>query len=192
MVVRGHDSPETAIDSVVAVPSNQWTLDFVNPKSVCVRRDGSCVAGLYPTASDSTRVEFETGDQDQASNLPEEIFDENAGLVYLDAKNPSVEINGKVPSAGYYVFIIHYNQPIHPQFDATVLLQNGQFYDANVAVPFCPSNAGCRYAIRWLSFGVPLIRLAFSFKCQIGGEAGGWQSIVPDHRELYLDVENSG
>ena len=87
VVVRGRDAVETAIDSVVAVPSDQWTLDYVEPRSDCVRRGGNCVAGVFPTASDSTRVDFEHGNQEQvASTLPEEIYDETAGLVYLDNK----------------------------------------------------------------------------------------------------------
>lgn len=144
-----NEGADAAISSVVAVPSSEWSLDFVEPKSVCVQRDGKCVAGNFPVASDSTRVEFESGTiQQAATNLPEEIYDENVGLVFLDKQEPMVDVTGKVPNAGYYVFVVHYYQPNHPQFDLDVLLQNGQFYDAKLSTTLCPSNSGCRSVIK--------------------------------------------
>lgn len=143
-----NEAPDAAIDSIVAIPTSEWSLDFVQPKSVCVQRDGKCVPGNYPTASDSTRVEFESGNVQATSNLPEEIYDENAGLVFLDRQEPMVDVTGKVPHAGYYVFIVHYYQPNHPQFEFDVLLQNGQFYEAKIQATLCPSNSGCRSVIK--------------------------------------------
>ncbi len=143
------EGADAGIDSIVAIPSSEWSLDYVQPKSVCVQRDGKCVPGTFLAAPDSTRVEFESGSiQQPASNLPEEIYDENAGLVYLDKEEPMVEVAGKVPHPGYYVFIVHYYQPNHPQFNIDVLLQNGQFYDAKLQMPLCPSNSGCRSVIK--------------------------------------------
>lgn len=119
-----------AVDSVVAIPLEEWSLDYVQPKSVCVQRDGLCTAATFLTSSDSTRVEFEnSNEQRAASNLPPEMYDVNAGLVYLDTNDPMVDVDGKVGYAGYYVFIVHYYQPKHPQFELDVLLQNGQFYE---------------------------------------------------------------
>ena len=138
-----------AIDSVVAIPFEDWSLDYIEPKSVCVRRDGVCTAATFLTSSDSTRVEFEsTNEQRAAVNVPQEMYDVNAGLVYLDHKDPMVDVSGKVSYAGYYVFIVHYYQPKHPQFEMDVLLQNGQFYEAKLSAPLCTSNSGCRAVIR--------------------------------------------
>lgn len=143
------EGADAAIESITAVPSSEWSLDYVQPRSVCVQRDGKCLGGSFPAASDSTRVEFESGNVQQATTtLPEEIYDENVGLILLDKQEPMVDVTGKVPHAGFYVFIVHFYQPNHPEFDLDVLLQNGQFYEAKLPMPLCPSNSGCRSVIR--------------------------------------------
>lgn len=58
-----------------------------------------------------------------------------------------MDVTGKVPAAGFYVFVVHLNQPTQTRFNLSVLLQNGQMYEASVAVPFCPSNSGCRAVV---------------------------------------------
>lgn len=42
------------------------------------------------------------------------IADNASTLVYLDDKNPSVDVEGKVPGPGQYVLVVHYYQPDHP------------------------------------------------------------------------------
>ena len=115
MVIKSASSEgaDAAIESITAIPSSEWSLDYVQPRSVCVQLDGRCLAGNFTAASDSTRV-----------------------------------VTGEVPNAGYNVFIDHFYQPNHPQFDPDVLLQNGQFYEAKLPMALCPSNSGCRAVIR--------------------------------------------
>ena len=53
---------------------------------------------------------------------PDRVIDENimpAGvtdkkLVRLDSLNRTIDINGKVPSPGYYKLLVHYYQPENP------------------------------------------------------------------------------
>lgn len=158
VLMEVQDDADVAIESVVLVPFSDWSLDYMHPKSVCVRRDGKCVSGSFMTAPESTKFDFETAVNAQqqlpgttiaSASLPEEIFDEHAGLVYLDTKEPNVQVRGKVPHSGYYVFIVHYNQPTHPQFQLDVTIRDGQSsVEAHVPAPFCPSNSGCRSVVK--------------------------------------------
>lgn len=45
-----------AIDSIVAVPYNQWHQDLVQPQRVCTMEDGECVQAFYRTPPDTTKV----------------------------------------------------------------------------------------------------------------------------------------
>ncbi|XP_015117099.1 laminin subunit alpha [Diachasma alloeum] len=149
IVLIGEPGSNVAIDSVVAIPYEQWSLDYVKPKSVCVRNNGKCVQGMFPGAADAKKVEFETTNEAQDLDpRPTGIYDSATKLIYLGDSEAVVNIETKVPSPGDYVFVIQYYQPDHPEFEVDVLIQNGKFYEAKAPVPHCPSNSGCRSIIR--------------------------------------------
>ena len=50
--------PEIGIDSVIAIPIEQWSLDLVSPNAECIRKDGACIAADFPNPPDESRVEF--------------------------------------------------------------------------------------------------------------------------------------
>ena len=52
------DNTTVAIQSVTAVPVEEWSLDFIRPKPVCVKKDGQCVPSMYPNAPDYKKVIF--------------------------------------------------------------------------------------------------------------------------------------
>jgi laminin alpha 3/5 len=148
LVLTGESTSNVAIDSIVAIPYHQWSLDYVKPKSMCVRKNGKCVQGLFPGAADAKKIEFETSSVIQeASQQPSDIYDNATKLIYLD-DGDMVDIRAKVSQPGDYVFVIQYYQPDHPKFELDVLVQNGKFYEAKVPVPHCPSNSGCRSIVR--------------------------------------------
>lgn len=41
---------------MVAIPTEDWSLDYIQPKPLCVRKDGKCVSGKFPTPPDSKKV----------------------------------------------------------------------------------------------------------------------------------------
>lgn len=145
----GGEENLVTIDSVVAIPARQWHTDYVRPSFACIRQDGKCLEGRFQVIPGSIKVEAEADNEDQkAQELPGELFDDSIVLVYLDHKDAMVDIRGRVPVAGDYVFVVHYFQTKHPEFDLDVLIQNGQFYEGTLPVPFCPSVSGCRAVIR--------------------------------------------
>lgn len=148
LVLTGEPTSNVAIDSIVAIPYHEWSLDYVKPKSICVRKHGKCVQGHFPDAADAKKIEFETSSvAREATHRPPGIYDNATKLIYL-GDGDMVDIHAKVSQPGDYVFVMQYYQPDHPSFELDVLVQNGKFYEAKVPVPHCPSNSGCRSIVR--------------------------------------------
>ncbi|XP_026299731.1 laminin subunit alpha [Apis mellifera] len=149
LILTGEPTSNVAIDSIIAIPYNKWSLDYVKPKSICVRKNGKCVKGQFPGAADAKKIEFETSSTiSESEKRPFGIYDNTTKLIYLDGKNTTVDIHGKVLQPGDYIFIVQYYQPDYPEYELDVLVQNGKFYEAKMSVPHCPSNSGCRSIVR--------------------------------------------
>ncbi|KAK0176557.1 hypothetical protein PV328_000678 [Microctonus aethiopoides] len=151
LVLIGEYNSNVAIESIVAIPFEEWSLDYIKPKSVCVRKNNKCVQGMFPGAADAKKVEFELNNDDLEVNIrPAGIYDNSTRLIYLNNDQAMVDVKTKVPQPGDYVFVIQYYQPNHPEMELEVLVQNGKFYEAKVAAHHCPSNSGCRSIIQQL------------------------------------------
>lgn len=145
LVLIAEPYTNTAIKSIVAIPFDQWSLDYIKPKSVCVRKNGKCVEGIFPVAADSKHIEFEVDNEElEVGSKPTGIYDNTTKLIYLNNNNTMIDVKAKVPLPGQYVFVVQYFQPNYPEFELEVLVQNGKFYEAKIPLPHCPSNSGCR------------------------------------------------
>ncbi len=47
-----------AIDSVVAIPLEDWSLDLVTPSTECIRKEGTCINPGFPDAPDQVTNEY--------------------------------------------------------------------------------------------------------------------------------------
>ena len=58
------------------------------------------------------QVEFESDEYPKAKEIPESIYDvtPDVALVNLDEHENIVDVEGVVPTAGLYVFVVHYYQ----------------------------------------------------------------------------------
>lgn len=111
----GKDHSIVGIESIVALPLDKWSLDYINPNPSCVKKDGKCIQSFYPTPPDTKKVEFKTGNEARLSTtVPKDIFDNTTALIILDHKDSLVDLVGKVPAPGAYVFIVHFYQPDFP------------------------------------------------------------------------------
>ncbi|CAG9860176.1 unnamed protein product [Phyllotreta striolata] len=138
------------IQSVTAIPLSEWSLDFITPKPVCVRKNDDCIPFTFPDLPESKRIPFnqETGDVDElAKNRPPTRQISNTTYVWLNPADTTVDLRGKVPQPGAYAILVHYHQPHYSAFDAPVVVQNGVFYEASVRLEHCPSTSGCRAAV---------------------------------------------
>ena len=99
-VVFQGNNVNVGIHSVVAIPYDEWSLNFIRPSSVCVKKDGQCVEASFPNPPESKKIHF---DQEQKGNT--------TFYVSLNANEPMIDLKGKVSTPGFYVFIVHYYQP---------------------------------------------------------------------------------
>ncbi|CAG2053236.1 unnamed protein product [Timema podura] len=53
---QAKEDSNIALESVVAIPFEQWSLDYQEPKTACVRKDGKCVQANFLTPPDSKKV----------------------------------------------------------------------------------------------------------------------------------------
>lgn len=120
----GRRDPQSsvAVESVVALPLDRWSLDYIDPSPACVKKDGRCIQSLYPTPPDTKKVEFKTGNEARvAATAPRNIYDNGTALLVLDHSDSIVDLAGKVPGPGAYVFVVHFYQPDFPGNGSTHL-----------------------------------------------------------------------
>lgn len=147
----GEPNINVAIQSIIAVPTQDWSIDYLKPKSVCVRKHGKCVQGIFPEAPDAKKIELEQNNLVlEIATTPEGVFDNSSKFIYLNEKDATIDVPAKVPHPGDYVFVVQYYQPDYPEFTVDFLVQNGKFYEAKIPMTHCPSNSGCRSLVRQL------------------------------------------
>ncbi|KAF5306067.1 hypothetical protein FQA39_LY09045 [Lamprigera yunnana] len=134
---------KVGIHSVIAIPVEEWSLDFVNPKPVCVRKDNKCVQSTYTDPPESKKIQFEQETEGMAKRKIYK-FSNDSAYIQLNPMDDMIDLHGKVVSPGMYVFIVNYFQPDFSQFNLDAILQNGEFYEAHLPIPHCPSVSGCR------------------------------------------------
>ena len=108
------DNLNVGIDSIVAIPLDKWSLDYVTPQAQCVRKDGECLQFSFSDPPDQSVVLPYVGPTrgQPADKLPPALEGTgNAQLLYVDKENPIVDITGAVPQPGYYVLVANYHQP---------------------------------------------------------------------------------
>ncbi|XP_011495348.1 PREDICTED: laminin subunit alpha [Ceratosolen solmsi marchali] len=148
IILDGEANIDVAIKSVVAIPADDWSVDYLNPKSVCVRKDGKCIQGMFPEAPDAKKIELEQNNQILSTVVtPVGVYDNSSKFIYL---NSMIDVPAKVPHPGDYILVVQYYQPDYPEFNLDVLVQNGKFYEAKVPMAHCPSNSCCRNVVRQL------------------------------------------
>lgn len=103
------------IDSIVAIPLSEWSLDYVRPSAQCTRREGDrgveCVADVFPAPPEGSVVVPFATETNLADALPPGIIDQDVRLVKIDPGTPLVDLTGSVPKPGLYVLVANYFQP---------------------------------------------------------------------------------
>ena len=93
------DELDVGIDSIVAIPIDQWSLDYVTPQLKCVRKNGNCIPTSYPNNfgfSDTALVPYSGASDDQ--------------WVVIDGNTAVPDVSGKVPKPGLYILVAQYKQ----------------------------------------------------------------------------------
>lgn len=207
--LKGNNS-NVGIYSLAAIPASDWNLDYIQPRPVCVRKNGRCIPSKYPSPPETKKIQFEQETLDSLArknnkesdlNVDDDNNKEgdendiggsatNTEKVKLYRTNTStyVELEGgaedgmfdlkaKVPNPGLYTVIVHYYQPDFPEFEAELLIQNGQMYEAKVPLSHCPSTSGCRAVVAQIN-GDNKFQLIENFIAAFK---------VPRNKHVYLD-----
>ncbi|CAG2053237.1 unnamed protein product [Timema podura] len=122
-----------------------------------------------------------------------DLFDNSTRVIYLDHNDSMIDITGKVPYPGHYVFVVHYFQPDHPEFNMDVLIHNGQVYEAKLPVQHCPSNSGCRSIVKQQDGNTPFyLTENFVFTLKLSSHSSKLSAFVdlcqePNRRGVWVD-----
>ncbi|XP_074640335.1 laminin subunit alpha-like [Tubulanus polymorphus] len=152
LTITGKDDVKVAIDSVVAIPVNEWDIGIVKPRIKCVKVNGKCTTSEWPTAP-AAKITIATDEnKDKISNIEERPpnIDIKAKVIKLDKDQNTIEIKSTVGRLGKYKYVLHYYQPYKPRFDVNVTVEVGdKIYHGKIKADFCPSTAGCRAVIEF-------------------------------------------
>lgn len=162
------------LHKVYLVPKDQFTMGYVEPNVHCISTHGqfspdssSCVPSRFQTPSDSLVLK-----EGQSSSMQEPILaspaaapplpfhrrDEpswtggdrpphgadNSDHVRLDSLQNAAQYSTRVHALGRYVFILHYHQPLHPNYPVQVYINAGRIWQGHANASFCPHAYGCR------------------------------------------------
>lgn len=104
------NNANVGIHSIYVIPYEEWSLDYIQPKPVCIRKNGTCVPSAFRDLPETKKIQFEREIEGElAKNRP--VTDTG---VWLTPSESSLDMRGKVASPGYYTFILHYYQPNLP------------------------------------------------------------------------------
>ncbi|XP_054153409.1 laminin subunit alpha-like [Oppia nitens] len=173
------------LDAIAAVPyPNNWRIDNLIPRFVCIKKNGQCIESTFSVVPEANKIELEK-DQNKdriSSRLPFESKDSLdpslPKLIYLEEKEPTVDIRGTVPRKGLYTFVLHYFQPENPGFELEALIQNGLFHNGIISVDHCPSRTGCRSLIRQRDTNVTFFQVEDSFMLTLK---------APERKNIWVD-----
>nr|XP_033943330.1 laminin subunit alpha-5 isoform X2 [Pseudochaenichthys georgianus] len=162
------------LHKVYLVPKDQFTMEDVEPKVHCISTHGqfspdssSCVPSRFQTPSDSLVLK-----EGQSSSMQEPIpaspaaapplsdhpsdaslwtggdrpphGADNSDHVRLDSLQNAAVYSTRVHALGRYVFILHYHQPLHPNYAVQVYINGGRIWQGHANASFCPHAYGCR------------------------------------------------
>ncbi|XDV45703.1 hypothetical protein PO909_013751, partial [Leuciscus waleckii] len=158
------------LHKVFLVPRAQFTMEYLKPRVHCISThghfspdSGSCIPSRFQNPPQSLVLK-----DGQASSAPEQILAsapdpslyadrpitsrpptaaDNSEHVLLDPNQNAVVFSTRVHALGRYVFILHYHQPLHPNYNVQVYINGGRIWQGHVNASFCPHGYGCRSVV---------------------------------------------
>ncbi|XP_037333672.2 laminin subunit alpha-5 isoform X2 [Pungitius pungitius] len=162
------------LHKVYLVPKDEFTMEYVKPKIHCISTHGqfspdssSCIPSRFQTPSDSLVLK-----EGQSSSMQEPVLAspaaasplpsyqrvnpawtggdrpphgaDNGDHIRLDSVQNAAVYSTRVQSLGRYVFILHYHQPLHPNYPVQVYINGGRIWQGYANASFCPHAYGCR------------------------------------------------
>nr|XP_004542775.1 laminin subunit alpha-3 isoform X3 [Maylandia zebra] len=190
---------------VYAVPADEFSIEYVDPKVLCVSTHGRftedtwhCVPRQFdkptsawilyaardgqllstPAVAPQQREIEDWRHRRQSGVIP--VREPECDGILLKFPQTEITFTPNVPLPGGYVIIVHYHQPEHISFPVEVRVDAGREWKGMINASFCPAVSGCREVV--IADG----RIALDF------ERNPWQlpviSVrVPPRKTLILD-----
>ncbi|KAJ8933877.1 hypothetical protein NQ314_013730 [Rhamnusium bicolor] len=109
------DNADVGIHSVYTIPYEDWSLDYIKPKPVCIRKGGNCIPSTFRNPPETKKIQFEQEEEGELGKNRPPIREYNeSSYVWLNPSETFIDLKGKVPHVDYYTFIVHYYQPNFP------------------------------------------------------------------------------
>ncbi|XP_071954463.1 laminin subunit alpha-like [Antedon mediterranea] len=139
-----------ALSSIVAVPAEKWSMEFVTPTLMCVRDvNKNCLGSSYVIPVPAVRKEAERPEEkDEQFPLPTMASDRNV-LYYMDTDAGRMELtilDGN-PGVGRWVFVVHYYQPLTSSYEVFFDLLGEVESSGSFEAKYCPHTSGCRTVV---------------------------------------------
>ncbi|KAK7100839.1 laminin subunit alpha-like isoform X2 [Littorina saxatilis] len=148
LTFTGPKDVDIGIDTVFAIPYNEWTTEFIRPRIICIRINGICIISSYSVPVGTMRIDFELPPNHRTIVVPTSLLDPNVGLVQLNETDREIEIRGTVDKPGQYVILFHHYMPTEIGLTIPVTVYvGGQVIEGLFKPTYCPSVTGCRGAI---------------------------------------------
>ncbi|KAK6179097.1 hypothetical protein SNE40_011531 [Patella caerulea] len=152
LTLRGDENINIGVESVTAIPIEDWNPGFIQPRIICIRVNGYCAPSTYTNPGGAVRIQFEQAPNEHrlATDFPPGMIDNNVGLVKLNLSDPSIEVEGIVRTPSQHVFLIQYYQPNSVGIDVPVTVYvGGQPIKGVFHSTYCPSVTGCRGTVKF-------------------------------------------
>uniref|UniRef100_A0A8C4F1H6 Laminin subunit alpha 3 n=1 Tax=Dicentrarchus labrax TaxID=13489 RepID=A0A8C4F1H6_DICLA len=172
---------------VYAVPAEEFSIEYVDPKVLCVSTHGRFTEDRYVTLNKPQCMLLITCQAQPGfcmrpvmdSYLRHQLFIPHEDLLLILFQT-EISFTPNVPLPGRYVVVVHYHQPEHTSFPVEVRVDAGREWKGSINASFCPAVSGCREVV--ISDG----RIALDF------DQNSWQPptisvIVPPRKTLILD-----
>uniref|UniRef100_A0A6I8PC99 Laminin subunit alpha 3 n=1 Tax=Ornithorhynchus anatinus TaxID=9258 RepID=A0A6I8PC99_ORNAN len=134
------------LHKICFVPAEEFSTEYVKPSVHCVasyrpfvNQSVSCIPSVHHTPPGTLLLEARRGGDRPLT--PQELPPSAQPILGATLKSPQSQmtLRGRVSRLGRYVFVVHFYQPDHPTFPASVAVDAGSFSAA-----FCPHVFGCR------------------------------------------------
>ncbi|XP_027877262.1 laminin subunit alpha-3 isoform X1 [Xiphophorus couchianus] len=190
---------------IYAVPAEEFSLEYVEPKVLCVSTHGRftqdsrhCVQRRFDKPS-SSWVLYATRDGQLSSTLAAalqrgksedwrrrrqsslfSVHDPQSDGTVLKFPQTEISFTPVVPLPARYVVVVHYHQPEHISFLVEVRVNAGHMWKGEINATFCPAVSGCREVV------VAEGRIALDFYGN-SAQLPSISVIVPHGKTLVLD-----
>uniref|UniRef100_A0A8C2ZNF1 Laminin subunit alpha-5 n=1 Tax=Cyclopterus lumpus TaxID=8103 RepID=A0A8C2ZNF1_CYCLU len=140
------------LHKVYLVPKDEFTMEYIKPKVHCISTHGqfspdssSIQEPILASPVAVPPLPFHQSDEPAWTGGDRPPYGaDNGDHIRLDSLQNAAVYSTRVHALGRYVFILHYHQPLHPNYPVQVYINGGRIWQGHANASFCPHAYGCR------------------------------------------------